>query len=347
MFRSLGDLSTTRLETILNSLHQVDQQLKEQERGWERFIIARAAACGGFHAFAAPIFAELSNKVRGVSLHYWLQSLASMSEGEDIILTGRESLAAARAKFLESLTSLRAARLKNLELSFQEQFLSLRQQFLGLLTGLLGDIPLLVRIGARTSKTYSRQFIDLGQQYNILRRSFLDLDASSMLLLETDQIVCCLLSFALSVFLGAPKFVSFISHIYVLMLCSATPDPVLLQLLLDRQYSSSVKKYCAVTLSSLQEVIQAKKTFTPQQAASSLTQLIQKMLRTRYCVPQYFFQSKPTSFVQISTNPSSPSNGGMPVNPVVNTGVVLKMSGIISQAPWKKGMYPHQLLVVL
>lgn len=98
-------------------------------------------------------------------------------------------------------------------------------------------------------------------------------------------------------------------------------------------------KYCAVTLMSLQEIIQSGKEFSPQQAAATLTEIIHQMLKTRYCIPQYFFQSKPTSFVQITTNPSSPLNGGQPVNATKDVGVVLKISGIISHANWKKRMY--------
>lgn len=193
------------ISTVLPSLHHVDQQLQQQDRGWERFVIARAATCNGFHDFSSPVFTDLASQVKVVYLHYWLQSLVLITKGESLITSGKQSLGAARAIFLEALTSLRAARLKNLELNFQEQFISLRQQFIGLVTGLLGDIPLLVRLRLSSTASYSLPFLELGKQYNLLRRSFLDLDASSMVLLETDQIVCCLLSFALDVFLDVPK----------------------------------------------------------------------------------------------------------------------------------------------
>lgn len=98
-------------------------------------------------------------------------------------------------------------------------------------------------------------------------------------------------------------------------------------------------KYCAVTLMSLQEILQSGKKFTPKQAAMTLTEMIHQMSKTRYCIPQYFFQSKPTSFVQITTNPSSPVNGGQPVNATKDVGVVLKISGIISHVPWKKRLF--------
>lgn len=187
------------------SLIEVDKILQQSDRGWERFVIARAAACNGFHDFAFSVFENLSNHVKVVHLHYWLQSLYLISKGESLITSGKVSLSSSRAVFLEALTSLRAARLKNLELNFQEQFISLRQQFIGLVTGLVGDIPLLVRIPLSSNASYSLPFLELGKQYNLLRRSFLDLDPSSMILLETDQIVCCLLSFALDIFLDVPK----------------------------------------------------------------------------------------------------------------------------------------------
>ena len=192
--------------SIMKKMNNIDEELKNDNRGWERFVLARAAACQGFHEYAAPVFESLAPKITQLSLHYWTKSLELLCKAESLVNPKTRSLSESRSILLESITYLRASRLKTMELSFQEKFLTLRQSFIGLISSLLTDIPLLVRIPSK-DQYYTNSFNSLASEYNILRCSFLDLDNNSMEILDFYILTCYLISFTLDLHFGKEKYV--------------------------------------------------------------------------------------------------------------------------------------------
>ena len=131
-------------------MKKIDFYLQSEKRNWERFVIARAASCYGFYEYSFVIFHELSSNISSISLHYWLKSLSLFSFAGFIIQLSTNStektnlqtilstipadlsnfpfsnqicLSTSMGYLNDSLTSLKAAKLKNSELIFQEKFL--------------------------------------------------------------------------------------------------------------------------------------------------------------------------------------------------------------------------------
>ena len=221
---------------MIDEIKKIDFYLKNEGRNWERFVIARAATCFGFHEYCFIIFHELSSNISSISLHYWLKSLSLFSFAEFIISLSTNSnekpnirsllasapsdipsfpftnqqicLSTSIGYLIDSLTSLKAAKLKNSELTFQEKFIHLRQEFVVHAVGLLAEIPLLQH--NCSSSSFSSFFIQLAAQFQLLRRCFFDIDQFSIFTLESYQINCFLISHAIDIFIGNNRFLIFL-----------------------------------------------------------------------------------------------------------------------------------------
>jgi hypothetical protein len=203
LFKACQSGTNEEQQVVLQAIQAIDKKFSGSQRGWERFLIARSAACHGFHFVSSDIFLELSEQVESVPLHYWLKSLGLFSSTEHWISSNKlqQPLTTGVTMLLDSLTLLKAAKLKTVEFTFQEKYLTLRQQFLLAVVGLLADLPILLATKNMSCCPSVETFHNVAEEYHLLRCSFFDLDQSSIELLELNQIVCCLLIFATQVFL--------------------------------------------------------------------------------------------------------------------------------------------------
>ena len=183
----------------------------------------------------------------------------------------------------------------------------------------MSEIAFLVR-HKDSASALSARFVRLSEEYGLLRSSFFDLDQASIALLEENQIMCSLVTYAIESTFRIGEY---------------TPDPILLQILLGEQKKQSQRiKACSFLFQQLQK---GSPDSDPMRVQLILN-LVKQLLSIRLEIPRYFFQSKSRSTIQISTPPSSPANGGLPVTAVLGSGLVLKITGLINHASTRNGM---------
>ena len=116
---------------------------------------------------------------------------------------------------------------------------------------------------------------------------------------------------------------------FPVVLLPPAPDPSVLQLLLKTDFGGdNLIKECA-------SVLRASQTGGPVDSKTASARLIKSLDRIAaipQALPRYFFQSKPTSTLHLSTQPASPHHGGSPITAAHGAGLILKISGLMTHS---------------
>ena len=123
----------------------------------------------------------------------------------------------------------------------------------------------------------------------------------------------------------------------------AVPDLILVQLLFDKS-KKSLFEISAKIFQKLQEIQISPLTF--HQKSELFSQIINKILKISIPYPPYFYQTKPTSTIQLTIYPQPPSPG-KPISTTANMGLVLTISGILQNSEFKKSLFIFVHLLLL
>lgn len=186
-------------ETV-QRLAEILQVFVDKGINWPAYFIARRASCIGCYSLAVVAFGGI--KQCASSEHYtaWLtgleklchaETMCARTDAQQTTATACAQLLSAAGSFQAALTAFRAAVQPSARLRFQLRYLQLRMD----MARLLGDVIKFCTANLRRKTKASvdsaaplfLRLVDFLTQCGALRRSFFDLDAASLRLLEAME----------------------------------------------------------------------------------------------------------------------------------------------------------------
>ncbi|XP_002137457.2 integrator complex subunit 7-like [Drosophila pseudoobscura] len=331
---------------------------------WTLYKIARSASRYGHHYVAAHIYTSISEIVINDQMHYFLVTLSQISQAECILNYGldyahmRDNYAPTAApepliplmKRLEAAcnlyqmarVSLRACSSIQYAISFPQEYLKIRAQFLQTLhlavtvknAQVIVPPPAIAGSLAQNSRDYLQKFGHVTNQLRKLVKSLkaceetharlykssFDADNVTLEFLEVAEFQCGLLA-----------------HI-IESICYATPPepPVFLttgEHPETRFFAASCRRM-ELMHKNLPEELPNAKTISNRHLDVIVAQ-IEIITKTPLCLPRYFFQILQSTQIKLSVSPQ-PRSATEPVNVQSGSNLVIKVEGVLQQAGSKQ-----------
>ncbi|XP_030570796.1 integrator complex subunit 7 [Drosophila novamexicana] len=329
----------------------------ERVNCWTLYRIARTASRYGHHYVAAHIYTKVSQIVISDHMHYFLVSLAQISQAECILNYGREyaymrdnyapaeapepllplmrRLEAASNLYQQALASMRACSSPQHPCSFQLEYLKIRAQFLQTLhlavtvknAQVIVPPPAIAGSLAQNSRDYLQKFGHVTNQLRKLVKSLKACEETYARLykssFDADNVTL--------EFLEVAEFqCALFAHI-IESICYATPPepPVFLTTgnhPETRFFAASCQRMEQMQKNLPQEPPNAKT--ISNRHLDVIIALIEIITKTSLCLPRYFFQILQSTQIKLSVSPQ-PRSATEPVIVQSGSNLVIKVEGVL------------------
>uniref|UniRef100_A0A131YU36 Integrator complex subunit 7 n=1 Tax=Rhipicephalus appendiculatus TaxID=34631 RepID=A0A131YU36_RHIAP len=332
---------------------------------WSVYRIARQATRYGHFAAAAPLFANLANKVSSEQLHFWLVSLAELCRAEESLLvrTGQTQLTDALTHYVRAISALKAATTPAHALQFQAEYVRLRCEGVRAHAQLLqacgclrtapppaiaasvasatrDELQKCGRVVAQLRKC-SRDFKSLADQYGVLYQTLFDADPGTLRNVQLLQQNALLVMQAIDRISQYNQGINSSEEGSSLVWMEQQPS----------SSSSSLSEHRLLEAAHrgllwLRD-LRHQNTLTPQQV-QLVERLSQELVLVAPCLPRYFFQALQATTIKLAVSPQQKGTGE-PLFLAQQAQLALRVEGVVQHRspPGSPARTVHKVLVSL
>ncbi|XP_075725547.1 integrator complex subunit 7 [Rhipicephalus microplus] len=332
---------------------------------WSVYRIARQATRYGHFAAAAPLFANLANKVSSEQLHFWLVSLAELCRAEESLLVrkGQMQLTDALTHYVRAISALKAATTPAHALQFQAEYVRLRCEGVRAHAQLLqacsclrtapppaiaasvasatrDELQKCGRVVAQLRKC-SRDFKSLADQYGVLYQTLFDADPGTLRNVQLLQQNALLVMQAIDRISQYNQGINSSEEGSSLVWMEQQPS----------SGSSSLSEHRLLEAAHrgllwLRD-LRHQNTLTPQQV-QLVERLSQELVLVAPCLPRYFFQALQATTIKLAVSPQQKGTGE-PLFLAQHAQLALRVEGVVQHRspPGSSARTVHKVLVSL
>ncbi|KAI9255143.1 hypothetical protein BDA99DRAFT_517994 [Phascolomyces articulosus] len=279
------------------------------DNGWFLYIIASDAGCNGWHEIMYRVYGSLGRMVESEASKCWLTAVSLLGLAE----SSRENH---RKYYLESLTYLQAFQSLTGSRQFQMWYIQLRMEMISI-AHQLNQVLSFLQQTQNPSLSYKKKFVknlqkcglhfgELASRYDFIAQSFLAMDDTTLMDLETYKVCALVCEHAIRSFIKNENIGAFFCV-----------DPVLIPLItmanermhIDTATVSTVFSLQDICLEFLQAIInwddsdRRENSDNYSLCAQDIQSFITRMLEQPLSLPRYFFGREKPLNVQLTVDP--------------------------------------------
>ncbi|CAI2172104.1 11361_t:CDS:10, partial [Funneliformis geosporum] len=321
---------------------------------WDIYLIGLEAGKSGCCSIMGAIVANFVNEVDVEAHRFWLRALSNASNAEQMILDNIDTIQRQLDLFDEGvkfyskcdteLSGLMSLIDNNGIRVFGKWFCQLRARFFSTMKLILAQLnffasktlfdPEIVKI--------NESLVYLARMHNFVAHSFLDIDSESLEILESYQICCLVLAYAIQCLLVQREESIDPLLIPLIRLARCNVDDTLSGQVNDMNLRKNKVQY--VLRSRCVEIIKAIEMIRSNESINIVTRLSQFVLfilSVPINLPPFFFENKKGTYIKWSKVPALgwSQRGSRVSSTTISDKVVIKLEGIVKLA--KKSVKKH------